>query len=300
MTSPIPYLVKGDLIQIISTARKITLEEVEPAKNILESWGFKVAYGENLFKSHNQYAGTDEERLNDFQSAIDNPKVKAVLCARGGYGTLRIIDDINWNSFLKTPKWIVGFSDITVLHLHLNTLNIPSIHATMPILFEQKGNENALTTLKNTLFGKSQDVQFPFQSFNTLGEIKGEIIGGNLSIINQLIGTPSFPDLNEKILFIEDLDEYLYHIDRMMYQLKRAGVFSKIKGLIIGHMSEMNDNTVPFGKSALEIIKEHTQEYDFPIAFNCPIGHQANNQAVVCGKEIMLSVSQKGSLLSYI
>ena len=299
MTSSISYLQKGDLIEIISTARKISLEEVEPARIILENWGLKVRYGKNLFKIHNQYAGTDEERLADFQNAINDVEVKAILCARGGYGTVRIVDEINWNSFLDSPKWIIGFSDVTVLHLHLNSLKCPSIHATMPILFTQKGNERALKTLRESLFGQPQQISFPFHSFNILGEVKGELIGGNLSIINQLIGTPSLPDLNGMILFIEDLDEYLYHIDRMMYQLKRSGIFNQIAGLIIGYMSDMNDNTIPFGKNALEIIKEHTETYTFPVAFGCPIGHDADNLAVVCGKQVTLSVNKKLSSLSY-
>jgi len=292
-----PYLKKGDLIEIVSTARKISISEVKPARAILESWGFKVQYGKNLFEANNQFAGTDEQRLQDFQNALENKKVKAILCARGGYGTVRIIDHIDWSAFSFQPKWVIGFSDVTVLHLHLNKLGFQSIHATMPILFEQEGNEKALLTLKDSLKGEINPIEFEHHPYNVLGQVQGEIIGGNLSIINQLVGTNSFPDLTRKILFIEDLDEYLYHIDRMMYQLKKAGVFDQISGLVVGHMSDMNDNTVPFGKNALEIIQEHILEYDFPVAFNCPVGHEADNRAILCGRIITLSVKEDYSIL---
>lgn len=298
MTKKPPYLQKGDLIEIISTARKISLEEINPAKEILECWGFKVRFGKNLFKSDHQFAGTDAHRLEDIQHAIDDDAVKAILCARGGYGTVRIVDGIDWHSFLNQPKWIIGFSDVTVLHLHLNVLRVESLHATMPILFTQSGNEKSLESLKNTLLGKPEKYSFPFHPLNIIGKSSGEVIGGNLSIINQLIGTPSFPDLTAKILFIEDLDEYLYHIDRMMYQLKRAGVFNQIKGLIIGHMSDMNDNTIPYGKDVLEIISEHVKDYKFPVAFNLPVGHEADNRALICGKEMTLTVTDTESILA--
>ncbi len=297
MTKQPSYLERGDLIEIISTARSISIDEVSPAKQILENWGFKVRYGKNLFKVDHQFAGTDEERLFDFQNAIDDPNVKAVLCARGGYGTVRIIDDINWNNFLIDPKWIIGFSDVTVLHLHLNKIKVQSIHSIMPILFEQSGNQKSLESLRQTLLGTESRIQFPSHSFNRCGEVRGEIIGGNLTIINQLIGTPSFPELKDKILFIEDLDEYLYHIDRMLFQLKRTGVFDQISGLVIGHMSVMNDNTIPYGKTALQIISEHVSSYDFPLAFNCPIGHEADNRALKCGGYLALSVREGGSEL---
>lgn len=295
-----PYLKQGDLIEIVSTARKISVDEVKPAKAILEKWGFKVRYSSLLFEEENQFAGSDLQRLNSFQSAIDNDDVKAVLCARGGYGTVRIIDDINWLKFLNKPKWVIGFSDVTVLHFHLNKMGVESIHAIMPILFNQKGNELALDSLKNTLLGNRISYVFPAHKYNISGEVTSEIVGGNLSIINQIIGTPSFPDLKGKVLFIEDLDEYLYHIDRMMYQLKRAGVFDDISGLIVGYMSDMNDNNIPFGKNALEIISEHVLEYSFPVAFNAPIGHQADNRAVLCGSKINLKVDSKESTIKFL
>ncbi len=287
---PIISLQKGDTIQIISTARKISKEELQPAVDILVSWDYKVEFGKNLFAVENQFAGNDTKRKADLQSAINNPRVKAILCARGGYGTVKIIDEIDTEPLIKTNKLIIGFSDVTVLHAHLNQQDISSVHATMPILFSQKGNEKAMSSLKNIFEGKRNHYKINSHPFNKLGKVKSQIVGGNLSILANLAGTKSQLDTKGKILFIEDLDEYLYHIDRMMMQLKRSGMLEQLSGLIIGSMSGMHDNKIPFGKGAYEIIKDIIVDYKYPVCYGFPVGHQADNRAIRCNDIANLSI----------
>ena len=290
-------LVVGDKIGIISTARKITKEELSPAIKALESWGLKVVLGTNLFKEDDQFSGTIEQRTNDLQRMIDDNSIKAILCARGGYGTVQIIDAINFNNLKNNPKWIIGYSDVTVLHSHLNNLGIASLHASMPINFESNTNESLLS-LKNTLFGNLNNVECKSHPLNKFGKIEGDIVGGNLSILYSLSGSQSDINTASKILFIEDLDEYLYHIDRMMMSLKRNGMLGKLKGLIVGGMSDMNDNEISFGKSAEQIILEYTKGYDFPICFGFPAGHLADNRCVRLGINSILEISENGVILS--
>jgi muramoyltetrapeptide carboxypeptidase len=287
----------GDKIGIISTARKITIQELNPAIKILESWGLKVVLGVNLFQEDDQFSGTFEQRTADLQSMIDDNSVKAILCARGGYGTVQIIDAINFTNLKKNSKWIVGYSDVTVLHSHLNNLGIASLHATMPINFKSNTKES-LSSLKNSLFGNLNSIECIAHPFNKFGKIEGDIVGGNLSIIYSLLGSDSDIDTTGKILFIEDLDEYLYHIDRMMMNLKRNGMLGKLKGLIVGGMSDMNDNEISFGKSAEQIILEYTKGYDFPICFGFPAGHLADNRCVRLGINSILEISENGVSLS--
>ena len=283
----------GDKIGIVSTARKITPEELNPSIKLLESWGFEVVFGANLFKENNQFSGTAEQRTADLQSMIDNDVIKAILCARGGYGTVQIIDKIDFHSLKKNPKWIIGYSDVTVLHSHLNNLGIASLHATMPINFANNSNES-LQSLKNSLLGKSNRIDCKSHAFNHLGQVDAEIVGGNLSILYSLLGSISDIDTEGKILFIEDLDEYLYHIDRMMMNLKRNGKLAKLKGLIVGGMNDMNDNEILFGKSVEEIILEHTKEYDYPICFGFPAGHINDNRCIKLGVKSVLKITENG------
>ena len=283
----------GDKIGIVSTARKITLEELSPAIKLLESWGFEVVFGANLFEENNQFSGTAEQRTADLQSMIDNDAIKAILCARGGYGTVQIIDKIDFSSLKKTPKWIIGYSDVTVLHSHLNNLGIASLHATMPINFANNSNES-LQSLKNSLFGKSNRIERKSHAFNRLGQVDAEIVGGNLSILYSLLGSNSDIDTEGKILFIEDLDEYLYHIDRMMMNLKRNGKLAKLKALIVGGMNDMNDNEIHFGKSVEEIILEHTKKYDYLICFGFPAGHINDNRCIKLGVKSVLKITKNG------
>ena len=283
----------GDKIGIVSTARKITLEELKAAILILESWGLEIVLGQNLFKENNQFSGTVEQRTTDLQSMIDNDAIKAILCTRGGYGTVQIIDNINFYSLQKKPKWIIGYSDVTVLHSHLNNLGIASLHATMPINFSNNSNES-LQSLKNSLLGRSNRIECKSHDFNRLGQVDAEIVGGNLSILYSLLGSNSDIDTEGKILFIEDLDEYLYHIDRMMMNLNRNGKLAKLKGLIVGGMNDMNDNEIPFGKSVEEIILEHTKEYDYPICFGFPAGHINDNRGIKLGVQSVLKITENG------
>jgi len=289
----------GDKVSIISTARKISLEEVQPAINLLTDWGLEVVLGENLFTEDHQFAGTKAQRLADLQQALNNDEIKAVFCARGGYGTVQLIDEIDFSHFKKQPKWIVGYSDITVLHNHINqNFGIATLHATMPINFSTNTAE-ALQSLKDALFGKTLNYQCASHFYNRLGEAKGDLVGGNLSILYSLTGTASQINTEGKILFLEDLDEYLYHIDRMMQNLKRAGMLHDLKGLLIGGMTDMNDNTVPYGHSAIDIIKNIVAEYDFPVAFGFPAGHLADNRTLIMGAEVTLSVGEEKTLLQY-
>ena len=226
---------------------------------------------------------------------LDNPDIKAILCVRGGYGTVRIIDDIDFSHFQKNPKWLAGFSDITVLHSHIHKLNVASLHSTMPISFSSNTTESIMS-LKDALFGKHLSIKIDLHPFNRFGEAKGQIVGGNLSILYSLMGSPSDLNTDGKILFIEDLDEYLYHIDRMMMNLKRSGKLSNLKGLIVGGMTKMNDNTIPFGKDAESIIKDVVSEYNYPVCFGFPAGHIKDNRALKLGVIAELKVDKQSSL----
>jgi len=292
-----PKLKVGDKIGIISTARKISLQELTPAITILGSWGLEVTFGKNIFKKDNQFAGTIEQRSADLQSMVDNKDIKAILCARGGYGSVQIIDNIDFSSLQKNPKWIVGFSDVTVLHSHLNNLEIATLHATMPINFA-KNTDKALESLKNVLFGNEKNLECKAHPFNKYGKVEAEIVGGNLSILYSLLGSESDINTDRKILFIEDLDEYLYHFDRMMMSFKRNGKLENLKALIVGGMSNMNDNDIPFGETAEEIILQHTKGYDFPICFGFPAGHLDDNRAIKFGVKSKLEITAKTVILS--
>ena len=286
----------GDKIGVISTARKITLDELAPAIKTIESWELKVGLGPNLFEVDNQFSGTIEQRSTDLQTMIDDDSIKAILCARGGYGTVQIIDNIDFSKLKNKPKWIVGYSDVTVLHSHLNKLGIASLHATMPINFKTNAKES-LASLKNGLFGNENNILCGPHTCNKFGKVEAEVVGGNLSILYSLLGSNSDVDTDGKILFIEDLDEYMYHVDRMMMNLKRNGKLKNLKALIIGGMSDMNDNTIPFGKTAEEIILEYIKEFDFPVCFNFPAGHLDDNRTLVFGKECTLEINENGVIL---
>lgn len=283
-----PYLKKGDKIGIAACARKITAEELAPALNAFEQWGLQVVPGKHLFKTQNQFAGTDEERAEDLQLFLDDSSIKAIIAARGGYGTLRIIDQLNFDSFKKHPKWIVGFSDITVLHSHIHHLKVETLHAKMLINFAK--DQSSSQALQKALFGQLAPYSIDSTEWNRTGTAKGELVGGNLSLLYALTGSVSDLDTRGKILFIEDLDEYLYHIDRMMLNLKRSGKLSHLKGLIIGGMTDMKDNNVPFGKNAEEIILDSVKEFSYPVCFNFPAGHVDKNLPLYLGREVILEV----------
>lgn len=286
-----PYLKKGDTVYLLSTAKKISHDEVLPAVQAFESWGLNVVIGKTIGTEYNQFSGTDAERLEDFQTAIDSPEVKAIICARGGYGTVRMMDAVVYDEFMVHPKWIVGFSDVTFLHTHIsNNIGTQTLHSIMPIQFP-KSTPEAIETLRKELFGEPNTFSIDTHSLNRPGKAKGVMIGGNLSILYSITGTKSGMITSGKILFLEDLDEYLYHVDRMMINLKRSGKLQDLAGLIVGGFTDMHDNPVPFGKSAYEIVAEHVSEYNYPVCFNFPAGHVADNRALVIGRQYELEVS---------
>ena len=298
MTTP-ANLQKGDTVAILATARKNVDNNLKPAIDLLHSWGLEVVIGKTIGLDNNQLAGTDEQRAADFQEQLDNPNIKAIWCVKGGYGTVRIIDLLDFTKFKQHPKWIVGFSDITVLHNHLNTMGFKTIHGVMPITVPRATKE-AIETLRLSLFGNKLEYEITTAPMNKLGKASGELVGGNLSILYSLLGSPSAIDCRDKILFIEDLDEYLYHIDRMMMNLKRNGCLESIKGIVVGSMTKMKDNDIPWGKNALQIIEDVTKNYTIPIIYNFPAGHIQDNRALVLGSTVAIEVTPTKSSLTFI
>jgi len=290
----------GDKIAIVALARKVNLIDLQWAINTFASWGLQVVLGQTITAGHHIFAGTDAERAADLQAMLDNPDIKAIISARGGYGTTRMLDLIDFSTFKENPKWVVGFSDITALLCHIHTFGIESIHAIMPVLFSKIGAEAAIETLRQLLFG--EPVSYPViapHPLNRLGLGTGQLVGGNISLLATIIGTPSDIDYTGKILFIEEVEEYLYSLDRMLVQLKRTGKLSRLAGLVVGHMTDMQDNPIPFGYTAYEIVADHTQAYTYPICFGFPTGHEPNNLALVCGRTAQLSVTAEGASLTY-
>jgi muramoyltetrapeptide carboxypeptidase len=299
MNNLIPYLQKGDKVRLVSPAKSIEPSIVLEAKQLLEEKGFKVELGMNCLGSKNYFSGSDEERLVDFQEALDDPETKAIICNRGGYGCVRIIDSLDWSNFHKNPKWIVGFSDVTVFHQYLQRNNYPSLHATMPLNYATN-SELAIDSFIDSLSGKSQGFKLNTAKNSRIGEAQGELIGGNLSIVFSLLGTNGQPNFENKILFLEDLSEQLYHIDRMLITLKKAGIFKGIKGLIIGSFTDLKDTEVPFGQSIEKIFSEHVSDHNFPIVFDFPAGHIDDNRALIFGKKANLKVEENFTTLDYI
>ncbi len=289
-----PHLQKGDTVAILATARKNLDDNLKPAIDLLKSWGLNVVIGSSIGLDNNQLAGTDEQRAADFQQQLNNPNIKAIWCVKGGYGTVRMIDLLDFTAFKKNPKWIVGFSDVTVLHNHLNTLGFKSIHGIMPVTVA-KATPEAIETLRIALFGEKLKYEIDPFMMNRPGKATGELVGGNLSILYSLFGSPSAIDCTDKILFIEDLDEYLYHIDRMMINLKRNGCLESIKGIVVGSMTKMKDNDIPWGKNAIEIIEDVTKTYHIPVLYNFPAGHIQDNRALILGDIVTINVNEKCS-----
>ncbi len=285
---------KGDKIGIVAPARKIYMNEIEASIKVFERWGLEVELSKNLFAQHKQFAGTDVQRAEDLQYMMDNPDIKATVCARGGYGTVKTLKLLDFSKFVQNPKWIVGYSDITALHAHVNqNLGVKTIHGTMPFNFPKDATENeAVLTLKKSLFGEQNIYKIDSHGFNRSGEVKGELIGGNLSVLYSVAGTKYDIVTAGKILVLEDLDEYLYHIDRMMMNMKYSGKLENLEGLIVGGMTDMNDNQIPFGKTAYEIIRDAVKDYDYPMCFNFPVGHIENNYSLVLGGQADLNIQE--------
>lgn len=288
-----PYLKKGDCIGIVAPAGFMPLDKMETCVNTLQDWGYTVRLGATTHsQSSNYFSGTDEERLNDLQEMLDDKEVNAILCARGGYGVSRIIDKLSFKKFKKHPKWIIGFSDITVLEAHIySKYGIASLHAPMAAAFNDGGFSNVcIQSLKNALEGLPANYECAVHEFNKPGTAEGELVGGNLTLLAHLIGTTSDVKTKSKILFVEDVGEYLYNVDRMFLQLKRSGKLDKLAGLIIGGFTDMKDTERPFGKRVQEIIYDHVKEYHYPICFNFPVSHEKENYALKIGGPYTLHV----------
>lgn len=296
---PVSPLKTDDHVRILCTARSADESELQLAKSLLESWGLQVSFGTTIDKKEHQFGGTKEERLADFQQAIDDPEIKAIWIARGGYGTIQLIDAIDFSAFTSAssagsakaePTTIIGYSDVTLLHSKLQSLGFSSVHSFMPLELKDKP-ETSVESLRRTLFGESQSLPIKNSFSLTSQVITAPIVGGNLSILYSLLGSDSFPETEGHILFIEEIDEYLYHIERMMYSLKRAGKLKGLKALLVGGMTDMNDHEIAFGKNAKEIILSLTAGYDYPVIFNFPAGHIKDHRTLQLGKKLHIEIT---------
>lgn len=293
-----PFLNPGDTVAITCPAKKLP-RDINDAVKLLESWGLKVKLGKTVNASWNQFAGTDELRAQDMQELLDDPDLKAIFAARGGYGTIRIIDKLDFTTFQGHPKWIIGFSDITVLHSHIQAVyKTESIHGQMPLTIPD-GSKPSLESLRKALFNETLEYNYRSQVPNRSGEANGVLIGGNLTLMVMMAGSSSEQDYSDKILFLEDVGEYLYSLDRMIWNLKRSGKLSRLKGLIVGSFTEMKDNDIPFGQTAEEIIMSHVAEYNYPVCFNFPAGHINDNQALILGRMVEMKVQEQEVNLIY-
>jgi len=297
------YLKDGDTVAIIAPSGilKNRNTEVERAKILLESWNLNVVLGSHVFSQDNHFAGTDTERCEDFQKALDDPKISAIWCARGGYGTVRILDKLDYSGFKKHPKWIIGYSDITALHNQVHNEGFQSLHALMCVSLTEDLNEieASISTFKDAIFGNPIHYSLKGSAYNKVGEITAPVVGGNLTILHTMLGSNTSIDTSGKILFIEEIGEYKYHIDRMLQSLKRAGYFEKCKGVMVGDMSKMRKNTTPWGKPIEQLILDVLAEYDFPIVFNVPAGHEKDNRALILGRQATVSVGLDKSTIVF-
>lgn len=295
MTIIPPYLSAGDTIGIVCPGGYMPKEKAETCIEVMMDWGFEVKAGSTLGSQFNYFSGTDEQRLEDLQQMLDDDSVKAVLCARGGYGVGRIIDQVNFKKFKKNPKWIIGYSDITVLHSHIfNRYKIASLHSPMAAAFNDGEYKNEyIQSLHNVLTGEKQNYSCEVDPYNNTGTATATLVGGNLSLLAHLTGTKSDVDTSGKILFIEDVGEYIYNIDRMMYQLKRSGKFDELEGLIVGGFTEAKDTVIPFGKDVYEVVYDVIKEYNYPVCFRFPVGHTRENYVLKVGVQYKLHVGKK-------
>jgi len=298
------YLKVGDTIAIIAPSGVLNDHEnyINKAKKLLESWELNVIIEKNIFNNYGHFSGTDKERTKDFQRALDDKTISAIWCARGGYGAMRIIDDLDYTEYLKTPKWIIGYSDITAIHNDLHILGSESIHSIMCKSLEDKNinNDRSIQALKDVLFGNKLSYNFNNKPENKLGKTSGQIVGGNLTLLHGLIGSKSSINTDGKILFIEDLGEYHYHIDRMLISLKRAGYFDNCNGLVVGDFSDLRENTTPFGKNIKEIILDAIKEFNFPVLFDFPAGHEELNMPIILGRNIIMDINSSKSTIEFL
>lgn len=299
MSSQIQAVKAGDLLLIVTPAKAIEPVLIMEAKDFWESKGFRVELSSHCMGRHNYFSGTDEERLADFQEGLDNPEVKAIICARGGYGCIRILDRLNWAAFVRQPKWIIGFSDVTVFHQRIQKYGLPSVHATMPLNYAENTPE-ALDTLVRSISGTLPKLEVKQVNTAKTGTARGILIGGNLSILYSLIGTDDQPDYTDTILFIEDLAEQVYHLDRMFYALAKAGIFQRIKGLIVGSFTDLKDTEIPIGITFQESLLAQLAYRNIPIVFDFPAGHIPDNRALVLGTEVELHVEEQRCSISFL
>lgn len=296
------YLQKGDTIAIIAPAGilKNRKKVIEKAKQLAGSWGLKVVLGDNLFNQGNHFAGTNEERASDFQKALDNPNIKAIWAARGGYGSVRILDKLDYTQFLKSPKWIIGYSDITAFHNHIHNLGVETIHGMMGTSLQDKVEDipETISSLKKVLFGEELSYTVPSSKYNRVGETTGELVGGNIAILASMLGSKSQISTDGKILFIEEIGEYKYSIDRMLQSLKRAGYFDNLKGIIVGNMTSVKKNTTSWGSSIEQLILDVVPK-NIPIVFDFPAGHEPDNRALIFGRKVEMKVSKENTYVVF-
>lgn len=288
-----PYLQSGDTVTIVSPAGYMGEHGVHLAQKTFEEWGLKVKLGKNVFSRHGIFAGTDSQRAEDFQDAINDPESKAIICSRGGYGCARIVDAIDFSPLKENPKWVLGFSDITVFHSAIANVGVQSCHAPMPINYQKLGFM-ALKSLHRFLFGINLDYETIRSDYNQMGEIRGQVVGGNLAIIASLLGTPYQLYVKDRILFIEEVGEALYRVDRMLQSLRLAGYFEQIKGIVVGSFTEMSDSKRPFGKRLEEIILQYISHRNIPVCFGFPAGHMDDNHPLPFNKDVFLKVTDRG------
>lgn len=298
-----PYLKAGDTVAIVAPSGilKNREREVQQAVDLLKSWELNAVVGKHVFSKANHFAGTEDERCADMQNAMDDPTISAIWCARGGYGTVRILDRLDYTKLKKNPKWIIGYSDITALHNQLHNEGFQSLHALMCVSLTKDLTEieSSIETFKAALFGNPKDYSLNGSSYNKEGDTSGELVGGNLTMLHTMLGSKESIDTSGKILFIEEIGEYKYHIDRMLQSMKRAGYFDNLNGLVVGDMSKLRKNTTLWGTSIEQLILDALEEYNFPIAFNMPAGHEKDNRALVLGNTVELRVSKAKSSIVF-
>lgn len=298
-----PYLKAGDTVAIVAPSGilKNRKAEIDRAISMLKNWGLHVVVGKHIFKQAHHFAGTDSERCEDLQEALDNPSIRAIWCARGGYGTVRILDRLDYTKFIQNPKWIIGYSDITALHNQVHNLGFQTIHAMMctSLTDDETDLDQTIATFKKAIFGESVLYTLKGSKYNKKGKVTAQIVGGNLTILQSMLGSETSIDTSGKILFFEEIGEYKYHIDRMLQSLKRAGYFDNCAGVIVGDMTKLRRNTTAWGSSIEQLIIDVLQEYNFPIAFNMPAGHEPDNRALFLGKKATLVVDKEQSTLVF-
>ncbi|WP_299782131.1 LD-carboxypeptidase [uncultured Formosa sp.] len=298
-----PYLKVGDTVAIVAPSGVLRnkFDDIERARALLKTWGLNTVVSDNLYAQNGHFAGTDEQRASDFQKALDDPKIKAIWCARGGYGTVRMMDMLDYSKFKLNPKWVIGYSDITALHNQIHDMGYESLHAMMCISLTKNLDEipETISTFKDAIFGKPLSYTLKGSKYNKTGIVTAPLVGGNLTLLHTMLGSVSTIDVSGEILFIEEVGEYAYHIDRMLQSLKRAGYFENCKGILVGDMSKVRKNPTPFGETIEEIILNIAADYDFPVAFNMPAGHEKDNRALFFGRTVTMKVEKSGTTVIF-